>query len=327
MKKASFHRYHISMLGSMLDHLKSSGVSLDSLTRGTQISKFDLNSPSTYLPIMVFYEFLEKVRYSQGIDHLSVAYYKDFKVEELSDFGSYLTKCHDLQSVLEEGVRLNHQVQTNGNLHLDIKGHTSFFYMTHLDRPSMGRKLSEEIEFTMMLEAVQMVLGNDWTPISVFLTTEKGYWIERLFFNTDFRVHTNSSFMGFEIKTEDLKRINPGYDAKILPPENANEISLSDKVTQIMSNCNTNNLPILEECASYYGVSSRTAVRVLAQEGTSFSKIRQKNMETRAIQLLKNEQLSIKDIALQLGYSNAPNFIRAFKNWLDLSPDRFRNTL
>lgn len=327
MKKASFHQYHISMLGSMLHHLKSSGVSLDRLTRGTQIRKFDLNSPSTYLPIMVFYEFLEKVRYSQGIDHLSSAYYKDFKVEELSDFGSYLTKCSDLQSVLEEGVRLNHQVQTNGKLHLDIKGHTSFFYMTHLDRPSMGRKLSEEIEFTMMLEAVQMVLGNDWTPLSVFLTNEEGYWIERLFFNTDFRVYTKSSCMGFEIKTEDLKRINPGYVPKTRILKDKSEMRLSDNIAAIMTDCSANKMPLLDQIGLYYGVSSRTINRVLAREDSSFSQLRQKNMETRVVQLLKNEQLSILDVGELLGYANGPNFNRAFKNWYGLSPNNFRKTL
>jgi len=290
------------------------------------IRKFDLNSPSTYLPIMVHYEFLEKVKHSQGIDCPSIAYCNHFKVDDLSDFGSHLTKCYDLQSVLEEGIRLNYQVQTNGKLHLDIKGATSFFYMTHLDDPSLGRMLSEEIEFTMMRDAVRMVLGYDWTPVSVFLTTEKGYWIDKLFQNTNFRVYTNSQFTGLEIRTEDLKRKNPGYVPHTLPI-NKGELDFSLSVSRVFSSNIDNRLPSLPELAKCYGVSKRTIVRTLKQNGTSFSKLRQKNMESRAIQLLKNEQLSIDDIGLSLGFSNTPNFIRAFKNWFNDSPSHFRSAL
>ena len=314
------------MLGSMLHYLKSSGVSLDNLTWGTMIRKFDLNSPSTYLPIMVHYEFLEKVRNKLGIDHLSITYCNHFKVDDLSDFGSYLTKCFDLQSVLEEGVRLNYQVQTNGKLHVDIKGATTFFYMTHLDNPSIGRLLSEEIEFTMMLDAIRMVLGHDWTPVSVFLTTEKGYWIEKLFPNTDFRVYTNAQFTGLEFWTEDIKRKNPGYVPNKFPIDKG-ELDLTSSVSQILSCTRGDHLPTLSDLARFYGVSKRTIDRTLIQNGTSFSKLRQKNLESRAIQLIKNEQLSIHDIGSSLGFSNTPNFIRAFKNWFNETPGHFRRTL
>jgi len=70
-------------------------------------------------------------------------------------------------------------------------------------------------------------------------------------------------------------------------------------------------------------ISERSLQRKLESEGTSFRALVDKIRCEKAIQLLKNPNLSLEMIAEHLGYTNSKNFSRAFKRWTATSPRRF----
>lgn len=70
-------------------------------------------------------------------------------------------------------------------------------------------------------------------------------------------------------------------------------------------------------------ISERSLQRKLESEGTSFRALLDKIRCEKAIQLLKNQNLSLEMIAEHLGYTNSKNFSRAFKRWTTTSPRRF----
>ncbi len=71
-------------------------------------------------------------------------------------------------------------------------------------------------------------------------------------------------------------------------------------------------------------VSSRTLKRKLAAEGVSFSQLVAEARQESALRLLKTSSLSVAAIAKRLGYSTAPNFIRAFRRWTGKTPVSYR---
>ena len=44
----------------------------------------------------------------------------------------------------------------------------------------------------------------------------------------------------------------------------------------------------------------------------------------KAVQLLRNTDLTIEEIAKQIGYSNSSYFIKVFREWIGFSPGEFR---
>ena len=64
--------------------------------------------------------------------------------------------------------------------------------------------------------------------------------------------------------------------------------------------------------------------RRLQEEGLTYSQMVQTIRLERAMDLLKDPSLSFIDIALELGYSDAAHFSRAFKQWTGLSPKAHR---
>jgi AraC-like DNA-binding protein len=71
-------------------------------------------------------------------------------------------------------------------------------------------------------------------------------------------------------------------------------------------------------------MSPRTLKRRLADEGTTFSAIRDDVRRQRALLLLDNRGLAIGEIATLLGYSELPNFTRAFRKWTGITPLAYR---
>jgi AraC-like DNA-binding protein len=82
--------------------------------------------------------------------------------------------------------------------------------------------------------------------------------------------------------------------------------------------------PSLTELARERHVSPRTMKRRLAEQGTSYQRLLDEIRRDRSLKLLEIESLTIEQIAEQLGYSDAANFNRAFRRWLDVSPSVWR---
>ncbi|MEJ7599978.1 MAG: AraC family transcriptional regulator ligand-binding domain-containing protein [Kofleriaceae bacterium] len=71
-------------------------------------------------------------------------------------------------------------------------------------------------------------------------------------------------------------------------------------------------------------VSTRTLKRHLAEHATSFSTIAGDVRRQRAFLLLDNRTLSIGEVATRLGYTELPNFTRAFRKWTGMTPATYR---
>ena len=80
----------------------------------------------------------------------------------------------------------------------------------------------------------------------------------------------------------------------------------------------------IEHLANELYLTSRTLRRKLADEKGSFQSIKDRVRLDQAITLLGQKKLSIHNISIELGFSDAPSFSRAFKNWTGVSPHTFR---
>jgi len=88
---------------------------------------------------------------------------------------------------------------------------------------------------------------------------------------------------------------------------------------------NGDETPSQIEVARALRMSTRTLKRKLAEHGTTFSAIRDETRRQRALLLIDNRALSIGEIATRLGYSELPNFTRAFRKWTGVTPIAYRS--
>ena len=80
----------------------------------------------------------------------------------------------------------------------------------------------------------------------------------------------------------------------------------------------------LPAAADELGVNARTLQRRLADAGLSFSELLADVRHALARDLLRNPELTIAEVAELLGYSEAGNFRRAFRQWSGSTPSAYR---
>lgn len=80
----------------------------------------------------------------------------------------------------------------------------------------------------------------------------------------------------------------------------------------------------LEELAAELTMSPRTLRRQLESAGTSYGAVLDRLRRSRALELIDDPTRSIESIAIELGYSDAANFTRAFRRWTGASPSEHR---
>ena len=86
--------------------------------------------------------------------------------------------------------------------------------------------------------------------------------------------------------------------------------------------------PLTQEAvAKELFMSPRTMHRLLQREGASFREIQKQTNLIRAKRLLAQNQLSLSHIALELGYSDAANFTRAFRSQTGMTPSAYRKSV
>ena len=79
------------------------------------------------------------------------------------------------------------------------------------------------------------------------------------------------------------------------------------------------------EMASLMNVSTSTLQRRLRGAGTTYKELKAEDRLFKAKKLLESSDLSMELIAIQLGYHNASNFTKWFKQALGVTPSRFRS--
>ncbi len=82
--------------------------------------------------------------------------------------------------------------------------------------------------------------------------------------------------------------------------------------------------PLQLDAAEYVGLTPQTLRRRLAKDGQTFYQLKEETRRDVSIHLLKESDLSVEQVAFQIGFSEASTFIRAFKKWTGMTPLTYR---
>ena len=82
----------------------------------------------------------------------------------------------------------------------------------------------------------------------------------------------------------------------------------------------------VDTIAQRFQVSARTINRHLKKDGQSFRMLSDKVRFERACEMLRNPGATAAEVAQQLGFSDAPNFTRAFRRVMGVTPGEYQKT-
>ena len=132
-----------------------------------------------------------------------------------------------------------------------------------------------------------------------------------------------SALLGYSLTGDNtsLRAFLDGLAAQALPASTALE-TWAGRVGRLLGHGPAD--VTLAHAAGQLAVSERTLRRRLAEERTSFSELRQRELRRRAEAMLSAGRYSPGEIAFALGFSETSAFHRAFRRWTGCSPGAWR---
>jgi AraC-like DNA-binding protein len=108
---------------------------------------------------------------------------------------------------------------------------------------------------------------------------------------------------------------------------NAQPIGLPEQIRAIISKEYGNTFPDFSQVCDQLNMTPQTLRRRLKEENTSYQEIKDQIRQDASFYYLAKEELSIDEIALMMGFSEASSFHRAFKKWTGQTPAGYRREL
>lgn len=102
------------------------------------------------------------------------------------------------------------------------------------------------------------------------------------------------------------------------------DFSLASEIYHLLWKQHHAQPPTLEAIADTLGVGTRTLIRHLKLEASSYQDIKDRVRRDKAIHYLTSQSATMSEIAERLGFSDARVFTRAFRSWTGVPPSRYR---
>ncbi len=186
-------------------------------------------------------------------------------------------------------------------------------------------RISDTYVISYMIELVRALIGDpNWVPHRVQLQSDATPYLKLLYPNSPIEFYIYRERCGIAISTTVL-------NTPVRPPGSANT-HLKDKdlrsfrssVSVAIRPYLVEGRPNIERTAEICQLTPRTLQRRLKDEGLSYSQLLDELIFEMARQELVNSNKPIVDISMEMGYSLATHFTRAFKKHHGVSPRAYR---
>ncbi|QER39674.1 AraC family transcriptional regulator [Acinetobacter suaedae] len=325
-----------SYVNLLVDVLKRWDIAPEQLLSGTGISSDKLNAPFWYVDFNIFNYLLERAAQITDEPAISVYLAKEMKISCYGHIGVAATASEDLGSaieVLEQYIGL-HCAVFKPKLQVDEKSAYLYF-----NQPLQQFRFNKHAMIFLVFGFAQIVenLAQQRLDIRFEFQQDKPDFYKKIFninqLNGDFntrndRLIINKNVLSLPLKTADalvarltIQQCKQDIQKLFLKMKNVDSTAknvkdaLYDEALGFLS---------LKQVAERLHLSERTLQRQLTKEQTSFQLLVAEVRRKQAEFLLKQQHLSIEQIAERLGYADISHFSRAFKKWTNVTPKFYR---
>lgn len=320
----------VSILTELPSLLREMGQDPDRLLDELGQDPSLLGDPENILPFRVTGNLLSHCVTRTGCPHFGLLLGQRGGTATLGTVGLLTQSSPDVGSALRNLIKHLHHHDQGAVPNLSFKGNTALLgyaiYNTEVPASDQIYAASMAIAFRIMHE----LCGNGWRPSEVWLPFRKPRDVApfRQFFRAPLRFDAEQAGLVFSAAW--LKKPLHCADHKtqrqleaLLEAHTHAEFAIrARRALRVML---AHGQASEEHLAHHFGVSRRTLIRKLQQEGTSFHILLKENRLKVACRMLRDTDNSIEHIATSLGYAGASPFTRAFKTWTEHTPADWRN--
>ncbi|MEW6991609.1 AraC family transcriptional regulator [Colwelliaceae bacterium 6441] len=312
------------------------GVDKNIVLEQIDLSELELESCDMYYTVEQHFDSLRMIRKQVDIQGLGVLVGDRISIADLGIMGYAMLSSPTLRRAINVAMRF--QRITDPVLHMDFHEGSKDFVITIEPLFLLGEAYRYDVEETLAIwnQILFFYFGEHAKFTQIKVTWSKPEYA-RMYKDTfqckvlydqdrnDFRFSKELLDQPLSLANDQAARICEQQCAELLRKLSKGETIL-DTVRRILIN-SPGRLPQLVEVAEKLHTSPRNLRRKLSEANTSFRQIADEVRMHLAVEYLRDTNLSIEQIAILVGYSDASNFHRAFKRYNELTPSDFRNSL
>lgn len=315
-----------STLGPVVAELRRSAGALERVFRAADLPLGLTQRPAALIPLRDQFRIVEYAARELGDDALPAHLALAAGAEGLGTYGSRFVSAETLGGAIAIGNRLITSILQSGTrmgLTVD-KGVARWSYEV-LEPEVLGRQKNEILALGYMVELLRCFVGRRWVPTRVDIpgpTLPARARIEALLqCNIGKGDRLSVSFSSALLDTPGQRhQAKAAGSAEAMLPDWQD---FPGSVRELIRLGLLSRRPSSAWVASHLGLSVRTMQRHLNEHGAGFRRMVHESVLALAQELLRRN-VSITELAADLGYSDSAHLTRAFRRALDVSPREWR---
>jgi AraC-like DNA-binding protein len=310
-------------------HFQSMGAPLGRLLERAGIPPELITVSNALVPSRNAYHLAELACSSLQTEHLGLMIGRASSLQELGAYGRHLGKTPTIGAYLKQGIAYYNTL--NNDERLWLSSHGAELRLNYATGSNRGLGTYQSQLFTMMLTVVTLrhATGSGWCPREVGFAYQSREPMPPAAEFAQSRVVNGCNHTYLTIPKALLRMPLPQVSADTSPVSEDSQPPVPTDVTglvmaQVDALGAKNGDYHIDTLAESLAMSRRSLQRAIDREGCSYQQLLTRYRMDKATAWLAIPEKPVIEIALDLGYTDASNFSRAFRRHTGYSPREFR---
>lgn len=314
-------------LAPFVDFLERAGSPVERLLADVGLSA--PADPERLLPLHQCLAFLDHSARKEGAPDLGLLVGLETPFAALGAFARLIRGAPTVQQTLDRLVAASALHNSGDRLWLARNGRQAMLCHRFALRGAPGQRQGQLFTATMMIDAIRSIMGPQWAANEIRLPAGEAPFRARHEARLGVPVVCSGDTTAVVFSTSLLAARPVGDGAPSADDyrfliATAPARDFAGSIRQAIGSLLAGGYPDIRSTAEAVGLSVRTLQRHLAASGESYSQLVEAVRLETCIDLMRNQDVRLVDIAAELGYSDPGNFSRAFRRWTGTTPRAFR---
>ncbi|WP_282169028.1 helix-turn-helix transcriptional regulator [Ruegeria atlantica] len=315
-----------------LDQIASPRVSEHAL-KEAGLTRAVMEDPTVFLPYRLQARFMQAASLKISEKHIGAYITQDFHYASFGAYADYVLGAPKLDAALARAEKILPFLQRGSVMRTRVVGdHFVLGFDAMLGGIAGANLIDQDLPFVLQ-SVVREFCGRRWRPSWVEMPEVHRGTETALQYIYNAEVRVGGSAASIAIPLSEIETPNPRTTDERLAMTLAGIRDVRSRQTpsttkEVVGNALRAQLAMghadIETVAATLGVSVRKLQRQLTAENTNFKEIRVTEQTDRARSLLSGTDLSVAEVAFNLGFSEVNSFRRTFASWFGISPSKFR---
>tara|TARA_R110000850_G_scaffold64247_3_gene144429 strand:+ start:2039 stop:3043 length:1005 start_codon:yes stop_codon:yes gene_type:complete len=323
---------HTCWLKPFADYFSEKGISLKPYCEAVQIELTHVTTGDGWITKHQLYGFLQALAIGEKMPEVGFVVGERITPDCLGDLGAAMAQEETLGGVVRTFGRLiNRHVEGNRCWLEEGEEGEVWLFNEKSSSSEPGRTIADQAGLMSMINLARLVAGKSWYPDKAVLQTESTDAHRKLpgLHQLDLKFDQQASGFAFpanwllrSIQMGDLPSSLEASSEGLLNEDETIDEKLRLLLREIVGVGGM--CPTVRLMGELCDIRPRTLHRRLGEAGVTYQKLLDEVRLDQAKGLLLDSELSVKEVAYELGYSGPNNFIRAFRRQTELSPTAYR---